>query len=671
MIKKWIIGQPDKTAADALVSGGLSRFNAEVLVSAGIKTIEEAEEFFGGSDLGDPFLIKDMDKAVEIINESAFEKNEKILIYGDYDCDGVCATAILASFLEMNGADVYCHINTREEGFGLNETVIKNFAGEGYGLIITVDNGTSALKEAKLIKDSGIKLVITDHHEPGETLPVCDALVNPHRADDESEFKDLCGCGVVLKLIAALDGGDPTFALEQFSDIACIATIGDVVKLRGENRVIVEHGLHYLENTENIGLISLIKAAGMARPFTSTSVAFGLCPRINAAGRLDTALTALDLLMCDNAAEAQAAAETVNRMNIERKELENRIIRDIFDNLKENSNSLSQRVLSFYGSYHHGVIGIVASRLVERFGKPIFIMSDDAEGYVKGSARGIAGFSIFSALSYCADLLTKFGGHEGAGGFSLKKSNLDAFNKRLNEYAAGLEHMPVYFIEAAKQLLPEDLTIENAEGLKRLAPFGEGNPEPLFFVGGALITKVLPLKDGKFTKLLLNYGGTAVEAITFGCKYADFPLKPDNKIDLITYLEVNEYLNSKNIQLKIKDFRPHGINQQKLLNANAEYEKFKRGEAIDPRLKEKITPVRDDFAQVYKLIKPQFMTVDYIFNKTQGIGDINYFKFRIILDTFREAGFIDCNLLTDSIKLSGNKPAEKVDLFQMPTMVKL
>lgn len=427
-MKKWTVGSPDLNAAKIISQqGGLSGICAEVLVSRGIDSMEKAVSFFNadtdkdeGERLSDPFLIKDMREAADAIL-AAVDNGKSICVYGDYDCDGITATALLYSYIECIGGNVRYYINDRSEGYGLCADALKRLAEEGTELIVTVDNGISAVEEAKLAKELGIELVITDHHRPGDILPDAPAVVDPHRDDDLSPFKDLCGCGVALKLAAAMDGGSLDSALEQFSDLAAIATVADVVPLSGENREIVRLGLKYLENTENAGLQALMEAASVKLPVTSTQAAFAIAPRINASGRFASASEAVELLLCEDPDAAAEMAARLNSLNSARKKTEADIMEEIRGDILKNPHILYERILFLYGEgWHHGVIGIVAAKLVERFGKPVFILSGDGDE-ARGSARSVAGFSVHKALTACSGLLTKFGGHSGAGGFPLRK----------------------------------------------------------------------------------------------------------------------------------------------------------------------------------------------------------------------------------------------------------
>ncbi len=646
-MKKWTVGKPDINAANRLAEmGGLPPLCARVLVSRGIDTVERAADLLGdGNGLSDPFLITDMRKAAETII-AAVDEGKKICVYGDYDCDGITATVLLYSYLQCIGGDVSYYINLREEGYGLCADAVRRLAEEGTELIITVDNGISAAEEAVLVKELGMELVITDHHQPPEILPEAVAVVDPHRADDCSPFKDLCGCGLALKLVAAMDGGSCESALEQFSDLAAIATVADVVPLKGENREIVRLGLKYLENTENAGLKALMNASGIKLPVTATQAAFGLAPRINAAGRFASASEAAELLLCEDGDTAKQMAARLNSLNEQRKKAETEIMEDIHQKILTNNGILYKRVLFLYGEgWHHGVIGIVASRLAERFGKPVFILSEDGD-FARGSARSAEGFSVHKALAACADCLVKFGGHTGAGGFTLKKEDVQSFDDALQKYAA--EEYAVASgvpLHADMLLRPEELTVENVSALSVLEPYGEGNPKPVFMLQGARLLETVPLSEGKHTKLKLTYGNIGVYGLMFGTRTAEFPYKPGDMLDIMASAEINSYNGRTSVNLRIEDCRRSGVSQKKYFAAKEAYERYKRGEGADSSLVSRIVPNRDDLAAVYRAVPAEGILFDdayFALHSMQSVQSesMNYCKFRLALDIFEELGLV-------------------------------
>ncbi|MBQ8724051.1 MAG: single-stranded-DNA-specific exonuclease RecJ, partial [Oscillospiraceae bacterium] len=420
----------------ALYAGSnISKLCAEVLAARNIRTIEDAASLLNCDGLSDPFLIRDMQLAADTIND-AIDSGVPMCVYGDYDCDGVMATVILYSYLSELGADVTFYIPEREEGYGMNEAAVRQLAEDGVQLIITVDNGITAIREAELIYELGMQLVITDHHQPLEELPRAEAIVDPHRSDCPSPYKKYCGAGLALLLTAALDGGDDTMALEQFGELAAIATVADVVELSSENRFIVNRGLHYLANTERPGLLALMEKSGvLGKKLTATTLAFSLAPRINAAGRFGSPVQAVRLLLSENPDEAAQLAQELEECNTARKQEEEEILVDVQRQIEADPAVLSQRVLVFAGKgWHHGVIGIAAARLQERFGKPVFMITIEGNG-ARGSARSFGEFSVFECLDSCRGHLVKYGGHPGAGGFSLEKESIPAFMAAVQKYA--------------------------------------------------------------------------------------------------------------------------------------------------------------------------------------------------------------------------------------------
>ncbi|MGN0553626.1 MAG: single-stranded-DNA-specific exonuclease RecJ [Oscillospiraceae bacterium] len=667
-MKKWIIGKPDENASAALSrQTSLSALCSSVLVSRGIDTVQKACDFFNfkkdnsSPALSDPFLIKDMKAAADAILE-AVDNGENICIYGDYDCDGITATTILYSYLECLGANVSYYINMRSDGYGLCENGIRKLADDGVDLIVSVDNGISAISEIKLANELGMKVVVTDHHQPGEELPNALAVVDPHRSDCPSTFKDLCGCSVALKLIAAMDDGDYSAALEQFSDFAALATIADVVPLTGENRFIVTNGLHYLKNTENPGLQSLIKVSGAKDRLSSVDVSFSLIPRINASGRFGSASDAVELFLTDDEERAQELADKLDRLNSERKAAEESILASIEERIKRSPEILYNRVLVIYGEgWHHGVIGIVCTRLVERFGKPVFLLSDDGEE-ARGSARSVEGFSIYEALSACSEYLTKFGGHVGAGGFSLHQDDIEKFNAAMQEYAAQRSpSSPVYTIHADKIILPNEITPEAIESLSSLEPFGECSRQPLFLIRKAVLTEIIPISGGLSTKIKINYGGTMLEGPLFGTKTDDFLFRKGDTLDLVAAFYINVFNGRKSINIRISDIRSSTVSQVKYFNAKAAYEQFKRGEGIEPALAKRALPTRDDLIMIYRTIgKFGIISSDELFGRLDD-NIISYCKLRIAVDIFSELGFIDYDIWSDRISFIKDPPKAAIE----------
>lgn len=602
--KKWILREVDKDlASDIATEYGIDPFTALLLVSRGIVDEYEIDEFFSESPvLCDPFDIVDMDKACERINR-AIDNGELIAVYGDYDADGVTATALLCSFLQTQGARVISYIPDRgTEGYGLNNGAVEKLSAQGVDLIVTVDNGVSALKEAELIYELGMELVITDHHKVPDVLPKAEAVVDPHRSDCLSQFTMWAGVGVAFKLCCALCG-DSSEVLSMYADLVAIGTIGDVVSLTGENRTLVKEGLRLIENGNNEGIAKLKEVAGLGdKAVTAGSVAFSLVPRINAIGRTGHASAALELLVNDDAQIAQEKAQTVNSANAERQSLEKDIYNEALLQAQENPDILNKRVLIFCGrNWHPGVIGIVAARLTQKYGKPCLVISDDGEN-AKGSARSIEGFSLYEAISHGAELLTHFGGHTLAAGFSLKSENLSAFCESVQQYAKNIE-MPFPTVEIDLRLRPDFISSDLLEVVGCLEPFGAGNPQPVFGLYGMTLTSVQPIGGGKHLRLGIKKGECSLTAMLFSTTATEFPYVVGDTVDLAVRLERNEYMGQVRVSIYVREIRMSGTDDEKYLKSVRLYEKIKREDRITKKQAEFALPERDFFINVYRFIK--------------------------------------------------------------------
>lgn len=669
-MKKWEISKPDTTVMrDFMLSGGLSALTAGVLASRGFSSVEAVNSFFVTEELSDPFLVKDIDKAAEVIND-AIDNSAKICIYGDYDCDGIMATVILYTYLSEAGADVSYYIPEREEGYGLNEAAVRKIADDGAELIITVDNGISAVKEAELIYELGLKLVITDHHQPSEIIPRAEAVIDPHQSDCFSPFKKLCGAGVALKLVAALDGGDYTIALEQFGDLAAIATIADIVELTGENRFIVENGLPLIENTDRAGLIALKKAAGIdGKPIDSTAVAFMLAPRINSSGRFGSPKTAAELLICEDEETAQQLASELNKLNEERKKAEQVIIGEIYAEVNKNPSLIRDRILFFSGKdWHHGVIGIVAARMVETFGKPCYIMSE-CNGEVRGSARSFGEFSTFKSLQFAEETLEKFGGHQGAGGFTVKSGMVEDFKKKLLEYAAeNHREMPVLSFKADYSVSSADLTVENIKDLKKLEPFGEGNQNPLFLMKNAVVEEIIPLSKGVHTKIKVRFDGKFFDLLIFRTSPQEITVTKGNMCDFIVSLDISSFRNNESVSIIVRDYRLSCVEEDRIFNSINAFESFRRGEKLPINYYKGMYPKRDDVKEIYLKISENGTSFDSIYFSIDN-KKINYCRLLTALDALSELNLISVDYTSSkAVKIRG---AKKVNLEDAPVLVSL
>lgn len=669
-MKKWTVGVPDrKTVSSLMLSCGVSSLAAAALAARGYSSPESVMEALNVSELSDPFLIKDMQKAADTIN-AAIDSDERICIYGDYDCDGIMSAVILYSFLAESGADVFYYIPERSEGYGLNMKAVDSIAAEGASLIVTVDNGISAIPEAEYIYSKGMKLVVTDHHQQGEQLPKAEAVVDPHRHDCFSPFKYMCGAGIALKLVAALDGGDYTMALEQFGDLAAIATVADIVSLTGENRFLVSYGMELINNSDRPSIMALKEVCGLTdKPVNSQAVGFGLAPRINAAGRFGSPQTAAELFLCEDYDKALEAARELDKLNNMRKDTENSIISEIEAMIDEKPQLLRGRVIFLCGNgWHHGVIGIVASRISEKFGKPCFLASD-SDGEIRGSARSFGDFSVFGALTACSDVLEKFGGHVGAGGFTIKNGKSDEFGQLLEKYA--LENhrvMPLHELKADIPLTPTELTVENVQGLSVLEPFGTDNEKPLFYIKEAEITDIMPLSEGAHTKLRIKLGITQADALIFRRSPQELGLSKGDICDMIVNLGINEFRGKTSVSIIVSDIRPHMFEQSKYFAANSAFEAFLRGEELPQNYYPSMYPSRDDVVQIYKAIPDEGICSDTLYIRISG-RSINYCKFCIATEALRQLGLITVSCADAKIKRV--RVSQKADLDSAAVLVSL
>ena len=605
--KCWRSVPYDKGKAQILASEtGVDAFAVLLLQSRGFATPQALGDFLDAGDatLSSPYLLKDMDNAVRRIR-AAVDAGERILVYGDYDCDGVTATALLYSYLQTLGADVSYFIPSRErDGYGLSAATAERVVREGYSLVITVDTGISSVEEAAYFKRSGVDLVVTDHHQPGETLPDAVAVVDPHRADDVSPCKDLAGVGVALKLCAALEDGDYDLLLAEHGDLAALGTVADIVPLLGENRTLVIGGLAALAQTDRVGLRALLESTGrQQQEITSAAVAFTLAPRINAAGRMGDAETALRLLLTEDPDEAASLVEAVNGANADRQRTEAEILAAVERQLAETPALAEGRVIVTAGEgWHPGVIGIVAARLTETYGRPAAVISIGPDGVCRGSARSIEGYSLYEALDAVKDTLLRFGGHTLAAGFSVERDRIPEFRAAINAYAARLGDVyPRLSIDC--RLNPAHLTPEILQSLSLLEPFGAGNPQPVFGLFGVEIQTVRPLGGNRHIRVTVAKNGVTVPTVFFGQPQETFPYFAGDAVDLAIRIEKNVYQGEARLSLQIRDIRPAGSDDDKLFASVWAWRAATRGEELAPAVKKALLPDRALLGRVFKAVK--------------------------------------------------------------------
>ena len=670
-MKQWIISGADREKVNMLIEQyGLPTLTAVLLSIRDITEKENIEKFFSHeTELSNPFLMKDMDKAVERI-KSAVTAGEKICIYGDYDCDGITATTILYSYLESVFANVMYYIPDRNaEGYGMNTGAVEKLKNEGVQLIVTVDNGISAINEIDYANSLGIDVVVTDHHKTQDILPKAVAVVNPHRADDTSPYEDLCGAGIALKLAMAMEG-EQFSIMENYGEIAAIGTVADLVPLTGENRAIVKAGLENIGNTERVGLSSLIEIAGIDT-VNAGNIGFRIAPRINAAGRLGTTYDALKVFMTEDYDEAQQKAKILNELNAQRQSIELDIFNEICDYIKINPEYSYDRVIVVSSeNWNAGVIGIVSSRVTELFGKPSIVISESGE-ICKGSGRSVSGFSIVDAVFACSEYLEKYGGHPMAMGFSIKKENIEPFRKAINAYANKIDKMPLSTVKIDCKLNPEKIFPEMVHEIQEFEPFGYGNSKPVFALCEMRLDKIIPLKEGKHLKLAVSRNNARLNIMKFSTTVDEFPYSEGDILDFAVSLETNVYQGRENISFNVRDIKLSGVSNERIMYSLQEYDKYKSGVLSDKILK--ILPTRENFAAVYKYIlstRKKYYFIDSMLYKIHNV-EINAFKLLMILEILSERGLIEYEREFDRLKISVVDIKVKVNLQASPIYIKL
>lgn len=606
--KKWVVSPCDRDAAATIAENcGVEPFAAFLLCSRGMTDEFEIESFLYDTDLIDPYTLPDMEKAVERVNQ-ALEDGERITVFGDYDCDGVTSTALLYSYLSSRGANVDFYIPDRSgEGYGMNPGAIDILKSRGTNVIITVDNGISAIEEIAYAKTLGIDVVVTDHHRVGDVLPDAVAVVDPHREDSLCEFSDWAGVGVAFKFVSALDESEGYELLEQYGDIIALGTVADIVSLKGENRIIVRSGIAFMnaaleDGTLRLGLKALLDASGSTGTLDSSSVAYRIAPRVNAAGRMGSAERALKLLLTADANEAKEIAEEVSNANAQRQATETEITASAIEYIENAPEIKHKRVIVVEGDdWHQGVIGIVASRLVEKYGKPCIVISKNGD-VAKGSGRSIDGFSLYDALSYCSDVLVQYGGHVLAAGLTVDSDKIDAFREKINEYAVNSEAaVPTLKIDC--KLNPSSINVDMLSSLQVLEPFGAENPQPLFGLYNMEITAIQPVGAGKHLRITVKRKNSIVTVIMFSVTLEEFPYKVGDTVDLAVKLSENEFQGKVQVSIQAKAIKLSGVDDDEAIASIHTYEDFCAQEIISEELKSDISVNRELCGNVYKFVK--------------------------------------------------------------------
>ncbi len=552
----WNVRQPEMDAVNALVAGGYAPLTAMVLAARGLGDPDAARAYLDcACPMPDPFEMTDMDLAAGRVG-LAMTRGEKIAVFGDYDVDGITATCLLTDFLRRHGANCVSYIPGRlEEGYGLNPIAIRQLHQEGVELIVTVDCGITAVQEARLCRELGIDLVITDHHECKDLLPEAVAVVNPHRHDGGYPHKNLSGVGVAFKLAAAL-WGDQQAALAEYADMVCLGTVADVMPLLGENRVFVARGLESLRNTRRPGIAALMAACGCApESINASSIGFILAPRINAAGRIGQIELAVELFLTQDPQEAAQLAKALCDLNRQRQAVESEIFRQAVEMLPPGKPP--EAIVLADEGWHQGVVGIVASRIAEEYCCPTFLICLDGD-HGKASSRSYGGFNLFSSLSALSPLLESYGGHELAAGFTIRRDQIAPFRREIcrlaSEYYA--DTGPRTVLEADCAVTPELLTVKGIDALAALEPCGNGCPKPVLVMGELTIERISLVGSGRHMRLRLRHGRHILNAICFGTTPEGAAVEPGDLVDVAFHPQVNEFRGERSVQLNILDIRP-------------------------------------------------------------------------------------------------------------------
>ena len=683
--QQWNLAPSRPDDAARLMDAGYPYLVSSVLASRGISDPAAASEFL----LCDhrlhhsPLLMADMDKAAERVSR-AIADGEKIAVYGDYDVDGITATVILVDYLKSRGADVLHYIPRRiEDGYGLNSDAIDTLYQQGVRLMVTVDCGITGVEEVAYAASLGMDTVVTDHHECKDELPAAVAVVDPHRPDCPYPFKHLAGCGVALKLVLALGGPDREEALfSRYCTLAAIGTVADVMQMSDENRTIVSRGLATIHHSDFIGLHALLNEAGLAdKPITSVQIGFVLAPRINAAGRMGAANMAADLLLCDDPVQAEALARELCELNRERQSVEQGIYSQALAMIDELPEDQRSALVLSDDTWHQGVVGIVASRLSEKFSCPSFMIH--LNGSVgKGSCRSWGGFNLFAALEACSDLLLGFGGHELAAGYTIEAENIPAFRKRINQFAREYRggQTPVSCLDVDVVIgQPGCVTLEEVEALDALEPYGAGNLRPVFCLLGATLERSQNVGQNRHLKLRLSKGNAQFDGIFFSATAESCGCPPGSRVDAAFYLQINEFRGNRDIQLQLVDLRPSLTPSGREEESLQLLERCLTGGQVLPKEAMRLIPSREQFVRLWrtlqKTVPPDGLTTPYLpllRMLASALGGTDaLLRSALCLEIFAERGLLSQSRCGDEITVLLTNRGIKVDLEESPYLRRL
>lgn len=668
-IRRWNEAKLDTNlAADLAEACEIHPFLSLLLTAQGYDTPESIFSFLVGSEEEvDPFSFADMDVAVQRV-QKAIDEKQRVLIYGDYDVDGITATVLLYTYLKQQGVDVQYRIPLRDEGYGLHAESVYWAKERQIDLIITVDTGISAIEEIRLANECDIDVVVTDHHQPGEILPAAIAVVDPHRADCESPYKEFAGVGVAFMLVCALaKDGESVFS--QYGDLLALGTLADMMPLQGFNRDLMRRCIQLLENSSRPGLLALRRVAGMEdKQLTVSAVSFSYAPRLNAAGRMASPDTAVRLLLSEDPDECRGLAQEIQRLNQERQQATNAILEQVDQQLIAHPEWLYERVLVVCGNnWHGGLLGLVAARLLDRYGKPTIALTLGEDGVAHGSCRSLEGFNLFEAISACDDLLSQFGGHAQAAGVTLPVATVDDFRISINQYAA--EHyptMPVPALDIAVRLRPDQVNMEKLALLQLLEPFGCGNPAPLFSLNRMQLDNITSIGNGKHLRLSLSRDGVRLNGVMFQVTPEEFPIACGSIVNCVVSLERNEYRGNATVNVRIRDISFTDTDREALLRDITMFEAVLRREYRPTEAEALLS--REQLAHFYSLLRA---SSDWIGTPEQlrhalGTHAPTYLQLLIALEIWRQAGIVQWYDRGERLSVKVLPTVGKADLTSTP-----
>ena len=675
----WNVSHIDREHVAVLTASGISPLAAAVLVSRGYNTPEEAHALLasGHQALLDPMTLPDMPKAAKRVRQ-AIERGEKIAVFGDYDVDGITSTCLLTDFLTRQGADCNWYIPARlEEGYGLNETAIRNLHDLGINLIITVDCGITALEEAQLCKTLHIDLVITDHHECKQQLPDAVAVVDPYRKDSQYAFPYLAGVGVAFKLAAAVSG-DQNRVFEEYCDLVSLGTVADVMPLLGENRVLVTGGIASMQRCHRIGLLALMRECQLSpSAINSSSIGYTLAPRINAAGRMGQVELAAELFLTQDPYEAATLASSLCRLNRQRQSIEAEIYEDAVAML--GSSKDPPAIVLAGETWHQGVVGIVASRLAEDYGCPVFLicLSGDTG---KASSRSYGDFPLFSTLESLSDLLESFGGHELAAGFTIRRDNIDTFRERIEELARAYRktHPEGKALELDCAVPPELLTVPNVAALDEMEPYGTGFLRPQLYMDGLRVEQLSEVGGGKHLKLRLSRGGKLLNGIFFSMTARRAAIALGDVVEVAFTPQINEFRGVRSVQLNLVDIRPSYECRQAIRQDLDMYNRFCSGVLASSDAANLIPP-RKEFVAVWRylsanaqngMIMDEFSVLARKIARSANLP-CSFIRTRLCLDVLEERGLIQLESGSKLLSIKLTPGPGKVDLQSSAILIRL